>query len=32
MGTSGFENGFSVSMGGVEKWVQVVLDPVMGFQ
>ena len=32
MGTSGDENGFSVSMSGVEKWVKVVLDPEMGFQ
>ena len=30
MGTSGVGNGFSVSMGGVEKWIQVVLE--MGFQ
>ena len=26
MGTSGVGNGFSVSMSGVEKWAQVVLD------
>ena len=30
MGTSGVGNGFSVSMDGVEKWIQVVLE--MGFQ
>ena len=30
MGTSGVGNGFSVSMSGVEKWAQVVLE--MGFQ
>ena len=30
MGKSGVENGFSVSMSGVKKWVQVVLK--MGFQ
>ena len=30
MGTSGVGNGFSVTMGGVEKWVKVVLK--MGFQ
>ena len=29
MGTSGDGNGFSVSMSGVEKWAQVVLE--MGF-
>ena len=30
MGASGDGNGFSVSMRGIEKWVQVVLK--MGFQ
>ena len=30
MDTSGVGNGFSVSMRGVEKWVQVVMK--MGFQ
>ena len=31
MGTSGDENGFSVSMSGVEKWVKVVLGSGNGF-